>query len=289
MVDQKEEFDVFADEDELASLPPPVPRMVSRNPRKNLSGISPNERGVIKRRQVFRWLYTWHKSSTSIIQKILGTSQRDYMTRLQVNGLVQRVVTPGLPVGHVWMLTRDGVAMAIQLTGDLLDYDTRPTSIDLADLRHDLAVQMAALKLGELIDMKPERLLGADVAGQKRPDAILVYRPAGAAQEETYECALEIEFTHKKGRELDQALLAAAGMIERMEVGSVRYVSHSQALLDNYQKVVAAPINVWEKSELAKKWVVTGQVRLNQWVIDAFEWVQDESIFAGLFFKRKTQ
>lgn len=283
-----EEFDVFADEDELAKLPPPVPRIVQRNPRKNLSGISPNERGLIKRQKVLRWLYIWHKTSASIIQKILGTSQRDYMTRLEADGLVQKVVTPGLPVGHVWMLTRDGLAMAIQLTGDLLDYDTRPASIDLADLRHDLAVQMAALNLGELIDMKPERLLGADAAGQKRPDAILAYRPVGAAQEESYECALEVEFTHKKSRELDQALLAAAGMIERMEVGSVRYVSHSPALLDNYRKTLAAPLNIWEKSEVAKKWVVTKQVRVSQWVIDSFEWVHDESIFAGLFFKRKT-
>lgn len=143
---------------------------------------------------------------------------------------------------------------------------------------------LTALKVGVLSVIRLDRLLGADEIGQKRPDAVLTYKPFNGEEFEEYDCALEVEVTHKKGRELDQALLAAAGLLERQEVGSVRYVSQSRALLDNYKRAIEGPINIWGRNEVAKKWSVAGQVRLDQWVIDSFEWCHDPDIFKGLFF-----
>lgn len=262
----------------------PEPRRVSRNPRKGLMGISPNEQGRIKREKVLKWLYVWHKTSSMIIKMILGTKQGDFLSRMEVHGLVHKVLAPGLPIGHVWMLTKDGLAMAIQVSGELYDYDWRPNSIDFADLRHDLAVQLAALKFKTFLDVKPERLLGGDAAGQKRPDAVVNYESTARGEEGEYKCAIEVELTHKKGRELDQALLAAAKLIEQFEVGDVRYVSPSLPLLNNYRGVLAQPINCWEKNDVAKKWVVVGQVKLESWIIESFEWCHDPEITKGLFF-----
>lgn len=258
-----------------------------KNPRAELAGRNPRERGREKRRQVLEWLYRWHKTSGPLVQRLLGTTQRDYLSRLEKQGLVLSVAAPGLPIGKVWMLTRDGVALAVELTGQLFDYDTSPASIDYKDLRHDLVVQKVvqdypqwiALPDRPLREIIPERLLGADRAGHKRPDALIVFGQEGGYPEAH---AIEVELTPKKGRELDQALLAAAQMLKREEVCAVEYFSQSQALLDSYRAVLEQPLNVWAKNERSKKWEASRRVELPPYMADDFLWHYMPGLLAGL-------
>lgn len=263
----------------------------SRGPRFGLGSQSPRDRGAEKFRLVMEWMYLWHKTSGPIVQSLLGTTQRDYLARLEKRGLVQSVVAPGLPIGRVWMLTSDGVAVGMEATGEIHPYDIAPSSIDYRDLRHDLVVQRVVrdfvrqqrpVEGKTLARVVPERLLGADRAGQKRPDALVVYRitEEGFQYEESH--AIEVELTPKKGRELDQALLAAAQMIEREEVCSVEYFSHSKALLEGYRSVLARPLNVWVKNERAKRWEVDRSWQVPFLTADAFEWRHEPGLLQGL-------
>lgn len=258
-----------------------------KNPRAKLAGRNPRDRGREKLRQVLEWLYRWHKTSGPLVQGLLGTTQRDYLSRLEKQGLVQSMAAPGLPIGKVWMLTRDGVALAVELTGRLFDYDTSPASIDYKDLRHDLVVQKVvqeypqwiALPDRPLREIIPERLLGADQAGHKRPDALIVFGKEGDYPEAH---AIEVELTPKKGRELDQALRAAARMLQREEVCAVEYFSQSQALLDNYRAVLEQPLTIWVKNERSKKWEVSRKVELPPHMDEDFHWHHLPDLLAGL-------
>lgn len=260
----------------------PEQKKRNRSPRDKLHGLTPQQRSSAKRTLVFDWIYRWHKTSAPIVQQLLGTSQRDYLWRLSKQGLLQAVDAPGLPIGKVWMLTKDGVTVAMEVTGEIFDYDTRPSSIDYADLRHDLAVQRAVFSVGCIDETWPDRILGADLPGQKRPDAIVIFWPPDESPGHTYHCAVEVELTPKKGRELDQALLAAGKLIEEQTVGSVEYFSPSLALLEHYKKVISRPINVWVKNETAKKWEIRGRHKMHAWVIDAFEWHHRPDLLKGL-------
>lgn len=262
-----------------------------KGPRDGLGSRSPHERGAEKLREVMQWLYLWHKTSSAAVQSLLGTTQRDYLARLEKRGLVQSVAAPGLPIGRVWMLTADGVAVAMAMAGEIYPYDTSPSSIDYRDLRHDLAVQRVVQGFirrqrpaeGSRLDrVVPERLLGADRAGQKRPDALVVYRIGDEAFQYEEAHAIEVEITPKKGRELDQALFAAAQMVEREEVCAVEYHSHSKALLDGYRAVLGRPLNVWVKNERAKRWEIGRQWHAPFPTADAFEWHHEPALLHGL-------
>jgi hypothetical protein len=264
---------------------------IKRNPRAGLFLSTPQERGNEKFHMVIRWLYEWHVTSGAVVQSLLGTSQRDYMSRLEKRGYVQSVAAPGLPIGRVWMLTADGVAAAIPCCSTIHAYDMSPSSIDYKTLRHDLAVQGVVVEFMRKIRMQgvhqgvravPERLLGADKLGKKRPDALVVVRRSidEFSFDETH--AIEVELTPKKGRELDEALYAAAQLIENESACAVEYFSHSKALLENYRAVLSRPLNVWAKNAKAKRWEVASRWHAPPHVVDGFEWHFDSSLLKGL-------
>lgn len=250
-------------------------------PRTHLAAnVTPHERGREKKIEVLDWIYKWHKTAAPIIQELLETSQRDYLLRLAKQGLVRSVDAPGMPIGKVWMLTKDGIAEAMSASGQVLPYDLSPASIDYADLRHDLATQRAVLayrKYGKLTQVTPERLLGADLPGKKRPDAIATFNQNGTSS--TY--AFEVELTPKKDRELDQAILSAARQIKKGEIDLVIYFAKSQALLDNYKRVAESPLSLWKKNEQSRKWEVAGKQALPESIVGAFEWEYAPNILKG--------
>lgn len=251
-------------------------------PRTHLAPTTtPHERGREKKSLVLEWIYRWHKTAAPLIQELLGTSQRDYLLRLAKQGLVKSVDAPSMPIGKIWMLTKDGIAEALDATGEALPYDLSPTSIDYADLRHDLAAQRAVLsyrKFGKLTKVIPERLLGADLPGKKRPDAIATYADDDGTPH-TY--AFEIELTPKKERELDQAILSAARQLKHKEVDLVIYFARSLALLANYKQAVNSPLNLWKKNPTTRKWEVTDTRSLPEAIMASFEWEHAPDILKG--------
>lgn len=251
-------------------------------PRTHLAATTtPHERGREKKALVLEWIYRWHKTAAPLIQELLGTSQRDYLLRLAKQGLVKSVDAPSMPIGKIWMLTKDGVAEALDTAGEALLYDLSPTSIDYADLRHDLAAQRAVLsyrKLGKLTKVIPERLLGADLPGKKRPDAIATYTEDDGT---SHTFAFEIELTPKKERELDLAILSAARQLKHKEVDMVIYFAKSEALLTNYKQVVNSPLNLWKKNPTTKKWEVTDKRLLPDAITGAFDWEHAPDILKG--------
>lgn len=224
---------------------------------------SPSDRGRAKRAQALAWLFLWGKSTPGLIRRHLGIAADGYCAALERAGFVTISRTASVRGSRVVMLSDLGVTLIQgEYPEHLGTYDTRFATVDVRRLVHDCAVQSAVLDVMEraektgrpVLRVLPERLCGVrDVAGGKRPDCLL-WTDDGPP------VAIEVERAPKKpGRELDNALTAAARSIERGHARSFVFIAINDPLLEAYRKALAAPLRQWRKDLVAGKWVETGK------------------------------
>lgn len=242
-----------------------------------LAGRSPAEAGRAKDLAALRWVYRWGWSTPTIVDMIASPGRRGVAARLVRRGLAKRHPTPagggvrGVPT-DVITLTADGVAEleAALSEADMLAYPSKPEqAIQWRQLRHDTLVQLyTARRLADISGyMTPRELAEKSVAGQKQPDAVWIAK-------NNSRIAVELEMTAKKGRELDQTILALIKAVQpktefdkKGPYDIVAILSQSRAILDTYKRRLApdAEIALYRRNS-SRQYERCGKKTVPDWI-----------------------
>jgi len=242
-------------------------------------GITPQQASSTKIKTALQWLLLCHYSTEANVRRKLGISETGYLAQLQKKGLVRAVQAPSIRCNKVYMLTEDGLAKALSLSEELVDYDTDSGSIVHRLVKHQLAVQQAILALPNITEFRPERLIHeADLSGKKRPDALV-----RTAATQGHWAALEVELTPKRGRDLDQALLANVQSIVNRCCVAVLYVTNIQGIISCYRGHLDRPLPLWIREPGTGRWKSTGETLvISEDVRNRFHFVRSENLLRGL-------
>lgn len=254
--------------------------------RAALQGRTTRQAGRDKDLAAARWVYRWGWSTPTIVDLIASPGRRGVAARLVKRGWLSSHPTPsaggmkGVPA-EILVLTQDGVSeVESDLSeSDLLPYPAKPDqTIPWHQLRHDCLVQLwtarrlAAKKIKSF--STPREILSQSLSGIKQPDAIWTI----ATPAKNLQVGVELELTAKKDRELDQTILALLKAVQP-EIGSalpgpldaVVLLSHSQAILDRYRRVLApgASLTIYERDS-SRHWKSAGTTKVPDWTKGRF-------------------
>lgn len=207
-------------------------------------GVGPRVRGLEKDRSALAWVYRWGWSSASVIDAYASPGRRGVAARL----IKRKLLEPheceaaggikGVPA-RALTLTQDGVAEveAFLSAEEIMPYPRDGSRlIKKHQIRHDLLVQRyTVIKLQSdniTAFQTPRELAEFATSGDKYPDAIWTFNDGK-------KIAVELELTAKKGRELDQALLALLRSVKDDGPYDLAvYLSHSPGLLQRYRNAL---------------------------------------------------
>lgn len=251
-----------------------------------LQGRTTRQAGRDKDLCALNWIYRWGWSTLGIVDLIASPGRRGVAARLVKRGWLSSHPTTagvgikGVPL-EVVVLTQDGVSeVESDLSeSDLIPYSSKPElTIPWHQLRHDCLVQLwtarrlAAKKIKSF--STPREISSQSLSGIKQPDAIWTI----SANAKNMSIAVELELTAKKDRELDQTILALLKAVQP-EIGSalpgpydaVVLLSHSQAILDRYRRVLSsgAPLTIYERDS-SRHWKASGTTKVPDWTKGRF-------------------
>ena len=186
-------------------------------------------RGREKLEKVFLWLSEYHYSTITIMSKALGVNsvgQWAFFKRLLDAGLLRKIDVPTVRE-KVFLMTRDGVGLACELTEKALDYNTEPSKVSVSTVRHNLCLQLAVLerlKPGTVHTFE-KHLKFTDK--DKLPDALL--------DNDGHVTALEVELSHKRTNRVYRAFYDHIRAMKDKHYYDVEYVFSSVSLRNNYK------------------------------------------------------
>lgn len=247
-----------------------------------LAGRTSRQAGRDKDLAALTWIYRWGYSAPTVADQIASPGRRGVVSRLEKKGLLTRHPTPsgggikGVPV-NVIVLTQDGVAeVEAELPETrILPYPTHPErTIPWHQLRHDMLMQAWTAKRlmeGKISDYATPRELDCQqkTAGVKRPDATWRMKTA----DKTIVAMVELELTAKKDRELHQAVLALLKAVqpENGAYDMAAILSHSQAILDRYRRLLTPGANITKyERDKARHWRPAGTTKTPDWAKGRF-------------------
>jgi hypothetical protein len=236
-----------------------------------LKGQSPTARGLEKKRRVLLWVLRWGYSSADIIRQVSGRDRSGYARKLAKEGLLREVKTDRNP-GAFYVLTRDGLANAVQNSEDDLYYpEIDPSKVHLGQMEHYLVAQKVtinALSNEKISDYKTERMFSEGIKGEKRSDVIWVTRDGRSV-------GLEIELHGKWHRELDQFVFRVIASMQHqagraVQLDHTAIVSKSQSILARYKKAMApgTKLKIWEKNASRNVWESNKTIDVPEWLIE---------------------
>lgn len=251
-----------------------------------LQGRTTRQAGRDKDLIAARWIYRWGWSTPGIVDLMASPGRRGIAARLVKRGWLSNHPTPsgsgikGVPA-EVLVLTHDGVSeVESDLSeSDLIPYSSKPElTIPWHQLRHDCLVQLwtarrlAAKKIKSF--STPREISKPSLSGIKQSDAIWTI----ATPAKNLQVGVELELNAKKDRELDQTILALLKSVQP-EIGSalpgpldaVVLLSHSQAILDRYKKVLApgATLTLYDRDS-SRHWKASGTTKVPDWTKGRF-------------------
>jgi len=224
------------------------------------------EVGQLRLYSALDWTFRWQFTTAALIADLLGSTDRRHyrwLTSWERQDLIRRTPTLSPIAREVITLTRMGVsALQTALAGigseELLpQYQHDVSRINLRNLTHSLATQIAVLKLisaGKIDCYATEHeLASTSRKGVKQPDALL-------GKAENTRIALEVELTPKSHRLLDQALIANIDLLRDKKVDGIWYVSHVPAILNSIRRALeSGHITKWRRDD-QYKWSRNGRV-----------------------------
>jgi hypothetical protein len=223
-----------------------------------LNGESPRARGEAKKRRVLIWLLRWGYSSADIIRQVAGQNKNGYALSLVRASLLREVKTVGRIPTKLYVLTRDGLEIAIRHSDSALHYpEIDPVKINQGQMGHYLKAQSVtinAIKQGKIADYKTERMFAEGKAGEKRSDVIWVTK-------NLRNIGVEIELSGKWNRALDQFVYRLMNALsgksnQAVQIYEAAIVTESESIRTRYKKAMepGATINIWEKNPSRGTW-----------------------------------
>lgn len=235
-----------------------------------LNGESPRARGEAKKRRVLLWLLRWGYSSADIIRQVAAQANNGYALRLVRANLLREVKTNGRIPAKLYVLTRDGLELAIRHSEMALRYpEIDPARINQGQMGHYLKAQSVtvnAIRLGRIADYMTERMFSDGKAGEKRSDVIWVTK-------DLRNIGVEIERSPKWHRSLDQFVYRLMNAIngnskQSVQISEAAVVTESKAILTRYKKAIepGATINIWEKNPSRGIWEAKRKMVVPDWL-----------------------
>lgn len=222
---------------------------------------SPRERGFERTKEAIEWTYKWGWTTPTILEINAGTTKSGLANRLVKSGLLNRIEAPSGGINStptfLLTLTQKGLEIALEITDELLPYETDPHKINLKNVSHDELVQRLTAKYlwftpesGGIDDYKtPKQLHSWNADSVKIPDAIWVKGDSGFA--------LEVELSGKWNVEFDRFItMTVSNLLLRKDApeptfAGVLFFTKSPALLERYQTAFQAgkKYPLWKKEQ----------------------------------------
>lgn len=235
-----------------------------------LKGESPRARGEAKKRRVLLWLLRWGYSSADIIRQVAGQKNNGYALRLVRANLLREVKTNGRIPAKLYVLTRDGLELAIRYSDSALHYpEIDPVKINQGQMGHYLKAQSVtvnAIRQGTIADYKTERMFSEGKVGEKRSDVIWVTK-------DLRNIGVEIELSGKWNRALDQFVYRLTNAIsgksnQSVQISEAAIITESESIRARYKKAMepGASISVWEKNQSRGTWEAKKKMAVPDWL-----------------------
>ena len=230
----------------------------------NLKHGSPRARGKDRADEAIEWIYKWGWSTPTILEINAGSFRSGLANRLVKTGFLNRIQTPSGGINStptfLLTLTQKGFEKAVEITDNLLPYETDPNRINFKNITHDELVQrLTAIRTwidcedgGIDSYITPKNLHAWNAAEIKIPDAVWK-REDFLGEVENF--AIEVELTPKFGHEFDRFVTMTIGLLSVKKedgkplFGGVEIFSKSPALLKNYSAALSAgqKTPIWQK------------------------------------------
>jgi len=233
----------------------------------HLDGKNTRQVGQEKTLKALTWVYRWGYSTPTLCDMAVSIGRDTKVTgvasRLAKRMLLNAYPTPSGGIKGeprtVLTLTENGV---IEVEAELEEVNAYEEKIPWHQLRHDTLVQqfvMTMLTQQKIAGYKtPRELAEKSEASKKMSDAILIFENGSKA-------ALELELSAKRGRELDQTVLAMIRSLEDKTVSAIFILSQSQAILNNYKKAFAVGNKITTyKRNSSRHWYASGQFEIEE-------------------------
>ena len=220
------------------------------------SGVSPIARGLEKERDVLSWIYRWGWASATTIDKLAGSPNNGYARKLERRKLIQGMRTEfgggkkGIPT-YIFTLTEFGREEAENHVNELLDYESNFFKINQSNLRHDEYTQRITFdnyydnSISEFLT--PKELADKDQEGMKKFDVLWVTF-------ENEKIGIEVEFSGKWGRKIDQFINSIFTALVQKTVHRVIIFAGSKAIYERYKTAFSegSSYNLWIKDSQSR-------------------------------------
>lgn len=224
---------------------------------------SPRTRGIQRAKEAIEWTYRWGWTTPTLLEILSGTTRSGLANRLIKNGLLSRIPAPSGGINStptfLLTLTQKGLETAVEITDELLPYQTDPHRINFKNVSHDELVQRLTSKYlcftqesGGIDDYKtPKQLHTWNADSTKIPDAVWVKGKGKDAQE----FAVEVELSPKFKVEFDQFVTMTSKNLEPREgdpkpkFAGVYIFYKTTGLFERYQAAFqrGSKVPIWER------------------------------------------
>lgn len=229
---------------------------------------------AIKRDQLMSFSHKVHCVSSPVVSSLFGSSSSNsarLLSQMEMKGFMQCVHVPYIdlaPRGAAYILTQRGCDHATRHDYEPTHhYNTRPESIRLKQIEHDLSVAKIAASMAcqgahiELTDYMARQM--KDAGESKIPDLVVSF--------ESVRFQVEYERLTKSAREIDQMLMATfrAKMMPTLWVCATRAAAHRIRQVIQDQEVTQWRLNSGNKWSPGKKVFVPFDWRSRQVVVQS--------------------
>ena len=210
-------------------------------------GETPQQRGSQKIMDVLTWLYRFGVSTADIINLVSGQLKPGFAKRLADKGLIVATLTESGQPKYFYTLSQEGHDIAASYAPIPIRYRYfEPYKIKQSKFSHDFCAQRLSLEASKRNGFEVHSQAQIAVrhkAGAKIPDAVWV-------DKDKQRIAVEVEFTQKSKRDLDQTITAIIRSLEADEYSCYFYFVRADVIATNYTRAMSpgATIDHWEKN-----------------------------------------
>jgi hypothetical protein len=232
------------------------------------AGESSRARGRKKERDVCSWLYVNGVSTAEIINSVSGQKAPGFAKKMVNKGLLAASKTVSGSPTFFYTLTKSGLDLAMSIAAQPVHYKCmEPHKLSQTIFSHNFCVQKISLEARERYGFSFQSQAQIAVkhsSGVKVPDAVWLDKNGDRI-------AVEVEFSQKFGRVLDQTIVSIVNSLEKSEYRCYFFFVRSPVIAENYARAMApgTVYDVWEKNQRGGwMYLEANRKAVPHWLID---------------------
>ncbi|TDK66433.1 hypothetical protein [Sapientia aquatica] len=251
--------------------------------KKYLNAESPVERHRKKLLRVCKWALCHGVVSAEIIKNVAHQQNNSLPKQMIKKGLlIENKTVSGWP-RFFYTLSQAGLDLATSYSPNFIDYNKylSPQKISQTKFEHDFSVQKLSLLAIQKFGVKylsQAQMATRHVKGTKIPDALWIHK-------NIFKIAVEIEYSQKFGRILDETLSAIIQSLVAGEFHYYYFFVRSNVIKTNYIDAMKGGrhIHSYIKND-QNRWVKdTNKLEvIPDWLLDKVFFMQEENLLGDL-------